>query len=126
MKNTAGSNSKLPYVSAMSECFRSGDAKIQSEMYLLVVLRTHESNQLLRVRFGDVWGLQLCFAPHLCMAVLLFSHQMPTAAPSRNQNTSHSLALTISLRHCLLNSSSLNRNLKSPPTTWEQNPDTDR
>ena len=29
-------------------------------------------------------------------------------------------------RHCLLNSPSLNGNLRSPQTTWEQNPDTAR
>lgn len=62
MKNTASSNYKLPCVSMMSECFMSWDAKIQSEMYSPVVLRSHESNQLLKVLFWNVWGLRLCSA----------------------------------------------------------------
>lgn len=72
MKNTAGSNYKLLCISTMSACFMSWDAKIQSEMYLLVVLRIHESSQLLKVPFWNVWGLQLCSATLSHGSVIIF------------------------------------------------------
>lgn len=61
-----------------------------------------------------------------CKAAWSWPDQTPSAVTGKNQNTSHNLALRTSPRHCLLNSPSLGGNLKSTPTTLEQNPDTDR